>query len=193
MRKQTKRKCVGYFIASTVGIFLASMTSHTNRIYLKHTIQYYVGNEVVVESGNGEAINGVEEEEDLVRQNIQQSLGIPVPVFMYRPDGQKGVEYSIELGNAAAAIEYSYENTILNLYMLNENRADISEEGIHGEKIKETSIMKGTIRVHIRKVKGPEDKQATMLAFWRYTKGYYKLSGKVDEEEFLKIVKAIYY
>lgn len=193
MKKQTKRKCVGYLITSVVGIFLASMTSHTNRIYLKHTIQYYVGKEVVVESGNSEAIVGVEEEEDLIRQNIQQSLGIPVPVFMYRPDGQKPIEYSIELGNAAAAIEYPYEDAILNLYMLNENRADISEEGIHGEKIKETKIMKGMIRVYVRKVKGPEDKKATMLAYWRYENGYYKLSGKVDEKEFLKIVKAIYY
>ena len=42
-------------------------------------------------------------------------------------------------------------------------------------------------------IKEPEDEMATLAAQWTYKEGYYQLSGKIEESEFIKILKSIAY
>ncbi|MCI8814039.1 MAG: DUF4367 domain-containing protein [Lachnospiraceae bacterium] len=191
------QRWVALFVVSVVGIFLASMTSEANRTYLKYTIRYLVGNEVVIEAGNDkerkDRINTERAEELLACQDIQEKIGIPVPLFQYEPGVRQYFGYNIELGNAMASIEYQYENVVINLRMVNNSKAELYEVAIHGKKIKEVDVMEGIVTIPVEEVKDSGDEKPTYVAKWKYKKGYYQLSGKLEEKEFLKVVKNIYY
>ncbi len=188
-------KWVAVFFVSLTGVFLLSMTSEANRTYFKHTVQYMVGEEVVLELGNDDENGSVEmrEEELLARQEIKNKVGISVPVFKYEPKGRIEFHYNIELGNAIATIEYQYRDAIVNLRMINNKRTEGYGLAIHGKVIKKVDILKGVITVPIQEIKDPDDQKPTFAAQWEYEDGYYQLSGKVNKEEFLKIVQYIFY
>ncbi len=191
------QRWVALFVVSVVGIFLASMTSEANRTYFKHTIRYLVGNEVLMEIGNdgmGKGNSVVDQDEELLAfQEIEEKVGIPVPVFRYKPDVCRGFRYNIELGNAAAAIEYQYDKAIINLRMFNENKAEAYGATVHGKVIKKIDVLEGVITIPVHKIKDSGDKEPTYVAQWKYKSGYYQLSGKVVEKEFLEIIENIYY
>lgn len=190
-------KWVAVFFVSLTGIFLLSMTSEANRTYLKHTVQYMMGDEVVLKMGNNEEVEEestkIQEKEVIARQEIEEKIGIPVPAFQYEPNDSIGFEYNIELGNEAAAIEYQYKDVILNLRMINCNKADGYGVAVHGKVIKKVKIMRGMISVPVQEIKDPGDQKSTFAAQWEYKNGYYQLSGKIEKEEFLRIVEDIIY
>lgn len=63
----------------------------------------------------------------------------------------------------------------------------------HGKKIEEVEVMGGFFTIPIQEVKNEKDKRASFAAQWEYEEGYYQLSGKAEEEEFITIVKNIRY
>ncbi len=190
-------KWAAVFFVAMIGIFLASMTGEANRTYFKHTVQYMMGDEVVLKMGNNE--EGEEEsaemrkEEVLARQEIKEKVGISVPIFKYEPEGRVGFQYNIELGNAAAVIEYQYKNAIINLRMINSKRTEVYGLVVHGKIIKEIEMLEGAVTTPVTKIKDSGDKEPTYAAQWEYEDGYYQLSGKLEEQEFLKVMEYIFY
>lgn len=158
-------------------------------------MQYLVGNEVVVDEGNEEDGKDIVEWKKAgeISQDIEDKLGILVPDFQYMLELRTNVTYNIQYGDSIATIEYKYDNIIVNLRMFNRNRTDISGIDFQGKGIKELSLMNDTVKMTVSEIKGLEDKQATLAAQWEYKEGYYQLSGKVEKEEFLKILKSIAY
>lgn len=190
------QRWVALFVVSVVGIFLASMTSEANRTYLKYTIRYLVGNEVVIEAGNdeGKGNSVTEQEEELLAcQEIEEKIGVQVPDFNYRPDIQTNFRYNIEFGNAVAAIEYQYGEKIVSLRVINSNRTEAYGGAIHGKVIKQIKALEDTVIVPVQKIKDPGDKEPTYAAQWEYKGGVYQLSGKLEEEDFLEMIENIYY
>ncbi len=182
-------------VVTVVGIFLASMTSEANRTYLGDRIRYLMGDEVVVRvRSNGEQKNMEDEEEQqAVYQEIEEEIGIPVPILRYNPGIKGTFKYNITHKDSLATFEYQYSDIVLTLLMVNKKRTETSEMIVHGEKIKEVDVMMGAFIVSIQKVKNTTDFKADYVAQWEYQDGYYQLSGKVGEEEFIEIVESIYY
>lgn len=193
--RQRVGKCAAFLCTAVIGVFLASMTSEANRSYFMYKMQYLVGNEVVVDEGNEEDGKDIIEWKKAgeIRQDIEDKLGILVPDFQYMLELRTDEAYNIQYGDSIAAIEYQYDNIIVNLRMFNRNRTDISGIDFQGKGIKELSLMNDTVKMTVSEIKGLEDKQATLAAQWEYKEGYYQLSGKVEKEEFLKILKSIVY
>ena len=92
-----------------------------------------------------------------------------------------------------AMIKYQYDDLVLFLWMVNKNRAETSGMVLHGKKIKEVDVMEGLFTIPVQEIKDTTDIKFTYAAQWEYKEGYYQLSGKVVEKEFLKIVESIYY
>ena len=193
--RQRVGKCAAFLCTAVTGVFLASMTSEANRSYFMYKMQYLAGNEVVVDEGNEEDGKDIIEWKKAgeIRQDIEDKLGILVPDFQYMLELRTDEAYNIQYGDSIAAIEYQYDNIIVNLRMFNRNRTDISGIDFQGKGIKELSLMNDTVKMTVSEIKGLEDKQATLAAQWEYKEGYYQLSGKVEKEEFLKILKSIVY
>ena len=182
-------------VVTVVGIFLASMTSEANRTYLGDRIRYLMGDEVAVYvTSNGEQKSSDSEEEERVAyQEIKEELGIPVPIFKYNPCTKGTFKYNITHKDSSATLGYQYDDIVLSLLMVNKNRAETSGMVVHGEKIKEVDVMGGVFTITVKKVKNTTDIKADYVSQWEYKDGYYQLSGKVEEKEFLKIVENIYY
>ncbi len=182
-------------VVTVVGIFLASMTSEANRTYLGDRIRYLMGDEVVVRvRGDEEQKNTENEEKEKVAyREIEEQIGIPVPVFRYKPSAEDTFEYEILHEDAIVMIKYQYNDIFLTLWMINKNRAETIEVAAHGKKISEVDVMEGVLTIPIQEIKDTIDFESTYAAQWEYKEGYYQLSGKVEEKEFIEIVKNICY
>ncbi len=180
-------------VVTVVGIFLASMTSEANRTYLGDRIRYLMGDEVAVCVRSNEEQKNEESEESAVYREIEEQIGISVPHFRYRPSTENTFEYKIMHESSMAMMEYQYDDILLTLWMVNKNRAETSGMVLHGKKIKEVDVMEGLFTIPVQEIKDTTDIKFTYAAQWEYKEGYYQLSGKVVEKEFLKIVESIYY
>lgn len=190
-------KTACFFIAVVLAVFCASMTSEANRTYLKYTMKYLAGDEVIVQVGNHEEQEDMEniseEERKLALQEIQEKLGVPVPAFSYEPQGEKKFEYKIIHENSIATIDYQYDDVVISFCIVNKDKAEVSGMTIDGKIIKKVEILQGVISIPVQKIENPGDEKPVYTAQWEYKGGYYQLSGKIDEKKFLEIVKSIYY
>ncbi len=189
------RKWAALFFVTIIGVFLASMTSEANRSYLMYKIQYLVGDEVVLNEGNDVVQNITKKWQDEKQevQEIEEELGIPIPYFRYMLESYTNNIYNIQHGSAIAVIEYQCADSLVNLRAFNRNKADIAGIDFQGKVIEELSLMEGTVDMSVMEIKEPEDEMATLAAQWTYKEGYYQLSGKIEESEFIKILKNIAY
>lgn len=190
-------KTACFFIVAGITAFCASMTSEANRTYLNDKIQYLTGDNVVIRMGNVEQERNMEDldekEKSLAYQEIQEKLGIPVPDFRYEPEGLRKFGYNIWDGDAIATIRYQYEDTIISFCMVNKDKAEVSTATIEGKIVKKVDILRGALTIPIQKIKDSGDEEPGYAAQWEYKGGYYQLSGKIEEKEFLEIVENIYY
>ncbi len=182
-------------VVTVVGIFLASMTSEANRTYLGDRIRYLMGDEVVVRVRSDEEQKNMESEEKerAAYREIEEQIGISIPIFKYGAGAENSFEYEILHENAIAMIKYQYDDLVLFLWMVNKNRAETSGVVLHGKKIKEVDVMEGLLTIPIQEIKDTTDLKPTYAAQWEYQNGYYQLIGKIEEKEFIEIVKNICY
>lgn len=190
-------KTACFFIVAGITAFCASMTSEANRTYLNDKMQYLAGDDVVIRMGNVEQERNMrdldEKEKSLAYQEVQEKLGIPVPVFRYEPEGLREFGYDIWDGDAVATINYQFGDTVINFCMINKEKSEVSGIAIDGKTIEEVEILQGVISIPVQKIENPGDEKPSYTAQWEYKGGYYQLSGKSEEQEFLEIVKNIYY
>ena len=183
-------KCAALFCVALTSVFLASMTSEANRSYFWCKMQYLVG-----DSGNEADSNTTENKkrEEKIESEIKNQLDILVPYFDYKLQLASDDAYSVQYGNAAVILEYQYNNSIMNLRIFNKNRTDISAREFKGKIIKELNLEEKALTIAILEMKSSEDKEAALAAQWEYQGGFYQLSGKADEKEFIKILESIIY
>lgn len=188
-------KCAALFFVALTGIFLASMTSEANRSYFIHKMQYFVGDEITLAADNEADSNNIENKkrEKKIETEIENQLDVLVPNFDYKLQLASDDAYSIAYGNAVAVLEYQCNNIIINLRIFNKNRVDTSGREFEGKIIKELEFDEKALTIVILEMKSPEDKEATLAAQWEYQGGFYQLSGKTDEREFIKILESIIY
>lgn len=188
-------KCAALFFVALTGIFLASMTSEANRSYFIHKMQYFVGDEITLAADNEADSNNIinKKREEKIETEIKSQLDVLVPYFDYKLQLASDDAYSIPYGNAIAILEYQYNNNIMNLQIFNKNRVDISGREFEGKIIKELNLEEKALTIVILEMKSSEDKGAALAAQWEYQGGFYQLSGKADEKEFIKILESIIY
>jgi len=193
--RQRVGKCAAFFCTAVTGVFLASMTSEANRSYFMYKMQYLIGDEVVANEGNGDDKSSTiqSKEENQVKQEIDEKLDIAMPSFLYKLQLEVDNKYNIQYGNDTVIVKFKYNNIIVNLRMYNKNYTDISGVDIQGEIIKELKLKEGTISAVVVKIEALQDEEPTLTAQWEYGNGFYQLSGKMEEGEFIKILESITY
>lgn len=189
------RKWAALFCVAIIGVFLASMTSEANRSYLMYKARYLVGDEIVLDEGNAGDADDMEkwQGEKYNRQEAEEKLGIPIPVFQYKLELNTEEAYNIQYGDAVATVEYQYDDSIVNLRMINRNKADAHGIDFQGKILRKVDIKRGMISIIVLEVSGMDDEEVTLAAQWEYQEGYYQLSGKIEENKFINILKSIMY
>lgn len=175
--------------------FALSMRSEANRSYFMDKVQYFIGNEMVLNQGNEKlsAHKADIKEQWQIRQEIEDELEINVPRFVHKLEVSGDDAYNIQYGEAIATIEYQCDGNIVNFRMYNKDKADMAGVDFQGRVIDELEFRGGAIIISILEVNAPGDKEPTFAAQWEYQNGYYQLSGKVQKKEFIEIIESIIY
>lgn len=191
-RKIPVAKVAGIAALCVISIFAASMTGEANRRYVINSVRYLVGDDTRIVVDNDEKNELPETDEYEAIAEIEETLGVEVPEFMYRPEGFEMVKYTVDQNSKTARLEYQYQSTILTLYISQEDQNASSKiESMHGDEIGVINTTRNDIQVQIKEVQDVNDQQPSYLAQWKVENVIYQLSGKVDKEIMYMLVKEI--
>lgn len=193
-KKNTRRrygimKAAGFAFVGILCVFAASMTSEATRRYVVDGVRYLVGDDtriVISNDGEHEKSNG---DEYAAIADIENTLGVDVPEFLYRPYGFEFQEYKINDTSGTAWMEYMYKKNIIALYIEKNDRNSASViNSMHGQDLETVDDLNDNYDIVIKKVEDVGDKKASYIAQWEINDVLYQLSGKIEFDEIKKIL-----
>lgn len=195
-RLRPMAKAAGILLVCVAGVFAASMTSEANRRYVIESIRYITEGHarvIVDNDGKNESIN---KDEYHAISEIERMLDVAVPEFYYRPEGFEFCRYTIQDIMRIARLEYTYHDNIIAFFIDGENEK-VSSEGsiIHGENSVIVTTEFDGIDVEIRELTDNEKKNEipSYLAEWKRNDIVYRISGKMEKDEFIELIYNIGY
>lgn len=182
-------------LVCSAGIFAASMTSQANRSYFIDSVRYWVGDDtddtkIVVDN---DRTNEKEcEDEQTAIDDIEEELGVDIPRFLYRPEGLEFKDYRVNADSGYAFLEYSYNGEILTIY-INKYDKETKSSGasLDGKEIETIKLPEEEISIQIKKIMAKGDKKASYVAYWNSSTEFYQIEARMEEQEFIKLIKNI--
>lgn len=177
-------------VVCAMGVFAASMTSQANRSYFIDSVKLWVGDDTKIVIDNDENNEKANMDETEAISDIEQQLNVNIPRFMYRPDGLKFVDYTVNIQLGYVLIEYEYQGNILSVYVseYDENNKS-SDAKLDGKTIKTIELDDDKITIEIRQIQSKTDKIPNYAAIWKDETSMYQISGRIKKEEFIKVVE----
>ncbi len=185
-------RVAGIAAACIAGVFAASMTSEGNRQYVVDSVRQLLGKDtrIVVDNDEGNELPESNEYEAIA--DIEGTLGVDVPEFMYRPKEFYYKNYNIDYLSGTAWIEYDYKKSILILYIDRENQDTSSKiDSLHGKDLETVDISNEEINAEVREIQENEDKVPSYSARWKRQEVIYQFSGKMEKDIFYKMLERI--
>lgn len=180
-------------VISCFGLFGVSMSTQGGRSYVMDKANEVLGDEKNTEIENGEDRLITDRTEEEARNEIEEKLQVEVPTFFYLPDRMDFDSYEIDETAQSVFMKYQGEDACM-YFVIQTNYADSSgiyrnDEGIEVEKI-ETDIP--NVKFELWEIQS-DDGEPTYLVQWDYKNSYYRISGKITEEEIKEIVENLVY
>lgn len=183
-------KAAGVVLVVGACVFGASMTSEANRIRLVESISRVRNTGDVTKMNNGENRKYTEEDLDKVKKQIRDTLHIAVPEFYYVPLGMEYEQVTILDATQMAIIKYQYNNQFV-YFHLAANEKDLSQGNWKDREKVQVETLDDVLEVEMGTVS--ENNEENYYALWKYKDAYYQLSGQIEKEEILKILKEMQY
>lgn len=180
--------------AAAIGIFGVSMSSEANRAYIMQEVNKLFGNDVNTELDNVKVLES-DRTEEYARQDIENALGIRVPLFYYMPAEMVYQNYEIDKQAQLAFMQYQYEEQII-YFMIFANDKDMSRlsRDDSGEYIGEiNSELPPNTKSSLWEIFEEGDEKPTYSLKWIYKNTYFEFFGKLTREEMQEIGRQIYY
>lgn len=180
-------------LVCAAGVFAASMTSQSNRSYFIDTVKLWTGNDtnIIIENDGNNEKSSMDEDEAIVE--IEQKLGVTVPKFMYRPTGFEFKNYNVSAVIGYAWLEYSYMDTIVSIYINDyTDSSKSSDQLLDGEIVGTIKGNGGETKIKIIRVKDENDEKESYVAYWNQNEIFYQISGKMEKEEFMKLIRKVH-
>lgn len=181
-------------VITCFGLFGVSMSTQGGRSYVMNKANEVLGDEENTEIENGEDRLITDRTEEEARNEIEEKLQVEVPDFLYLPDRMDFDSYEID--ESAQSVYMKYKNDEGYMYfVIQANYVDKSgiyknDEGNYQGKI-EGELSK--IEPELWEIPDEGNSQSTYLAQWDYKNSYYRISGKITQDEITEIVKNIMY
>lgn len=181
-------------VISCFGLFGVSMSTQGGRSYVMDKANEVLGDEKNTEIENGEDRLITDRTEE-ARNEIEEKLQVEVPQFFYLPDKMDFDSYEIDETAQSVFMKYQGEDTCM-YFVIQANYVNTSgiyrnDEGIYLDKIE--SDISQNVEVELWRIQDEEDYYPTYLAQWDYKNSYYRISGKITEDEIKEIIKNIMY
>lgn len=180
-------------VISCFGLFGVSMSTQGGRSYVMDKANEVLGDEKNTEIENGEDRLITDRTEEEARNEIEEKLQVEVPDFLYLPDRMDFDSYEID--EIAQSVYIRYKNGEDYMYVvIQANYANKS--GIYrndeGECLGMVNCDLSEIEAELWKIEEGEE-NPTYLAQWDYKNSYYRISGRMTEDEMKKIIKDVMY
>ena len=179
-------------LVCSAGIFAASMTSQANRSYFIDSVRYWVGDDTRISIENDEGNEKAQKDEQKAIDNVEEELGVNVPLILERPKGFKFKDYRVNAESGYAFFEYSYNSEILTIY-INKYDKETKSSGasLDGKEIDTSKLPEEEISIQIKKIMAKGDKKASYVAYWNSSTAFYQIESQMEEQKFIKLIKNI--
>lgn len=179
-------------LVCSAGIFAASMTSQANRSYFIDSVRYWVGDDTKIVVDNDRTNEKECEDEQTAIDDIEEELDLDIPLILYRPENFEFRSYNVNVKSGYAIMEYYYGQEIVTLYI--NDYSDERKSGAYildGKEIATVKMKNENINITIKKIQDKNDKKENYAAYWEKDSVFYQISGKMQQSEFIKLVKNI--
>lgn len=179
-------------LVCSAGIFAASMTSQANRRYFIDSVRYWVGDDTRISIENDEGNEKAQKDEQTAIDNVEEELGVNVPLILERPKGFKFKDYRVNAESGYAFFEYNYNSEILKIY-INKYDKETKSSGasLDGKEIDTIKLPEEEISIQIKKIMAKGDKKASYVAYWNSSTVFYQIESQMEEQKFIKLIKNI--
>lgn len=179
-------------LVCSAGIFAASMTSQANRRYFIDSVRYWVGDDTRISIENDEGNEKAQKDEQTAIDNVEEELGVNVPLILERPKGFKFKDYRVNAESGHAFFEYNYNSEILTIY-INKYDKETKSSGasLDGKEIDTIKLPEEEISIQIKKIMAKGDKKASYVAYWNSSTVFYQIESQMEEQKFIKLIKNI--
>lgn len=188
------KKVAGCVLVCFLSMLGASMSVEGNRQYFIDKIDYLTGNDtkIYIDNDMEEEINEEQDEQDEQKaiDIIESQLGIEMPIFRYRPHSFEFYEFEVDKTYKRAITEYRYQDIIMTLFV--DGNTDYSKKSnyfLEGQQVDSVSSDHGEIQVTIMELQDINDDSPNYAATWIKDSVFYQLSGKMEREEFIKLIE----
>ena len=182
-------------LVCAAGVFAAGMTSQANRSYFIDSVKVWTGNDTSISVDNDTMSDEVDRDEQSAIDDIENQMGFDkIPKFMYRPRNFKYKNYLVDLNTGFAWMEYWYGKSIITVYISDyKNSSKTTDYVLDGKIIDSIVVRDESFKIEIRKIKDRQDQKENYVAYWKTDTAFYQVSGKMEEKEFIKLIKNIYF
>ena len=179
-------------VISCFGLFGVSMSTQGGRSYVMDKANEVLGDEKNTEIENSQDRLISDRTEEEARSEIEEKLQMEVPQFFTLPIRMEFDSYEIDDVAQSVYIRY-YNGEDYMYFIIQANYSDASglyrnDEGICLGSV-ECDMSK--IEPELWKIEDDGSGYSTYLAQWDYKNSYYRISGKITEDEMRKIIKDI--
>lgn len=192
-RKGRRRllRWLGPVAAVLVCVLVVSVSSEANRIRIINAYHVLVGDEAMLRLNNDEDSQTIHLKERKDREEIREKTGMDPVQFLYNPKGLTYDSYEIMNGNRRAALFYHYQDTILTVLMMKQEkgvaRGDVQDGEILDVFEADTKIGK----IQIQELDGDLEKKY-MTEFVRENT-LYRIYGALPREEFVSMMESLFF
>lgn len=188
---KTARVAAAVLVCSA-GIFAASMTSQANRSYFIDSVRYWVGDDTRISIENDEGNEKAQKDEQKAIDAIEEELDLAVPLILDCPGNFEFRSYNVNVESGYALMEYYYGQEIITLFI--NDYSDERKSGAYildGKEITTVKMKNENINITIKKIQDKNDKKENYAAYWEKDSVFYQISGKMQQNEFMNLVKNI--
>lgn len=192
------KKFLGMTAAAVItcfGLFGVSMSTQGGRSYVMDKTNEVLGDEKNTEIENGEDRLITDRTEEEARNEIEEKLQVELPTFIYMPDQMKFDSYEIDDVAQSVYIKYKIGDTYL-YFVVQTNYAESS--GIYrndeGKYLGDIQCDMANISPELWKINEDDSNNSeSYLVQWDYKNTYYRISGKITEDEIKEIIANLVY
>lgn len=179
-------------VISCFGLFGVSMSTQGGRSYVMDKANEVLGDEKNTEIENSQDRLISDRTEEEARSEIEEKLQMEVPQFFYLPSRMEFDSYEIDDVAQSVYIRY-YNGEDYMYFIIQANYSDASGLYRNDERICLGSVEcdMSKIEPELWKIEDDGSGYSTYLAQWDYKNSYYRISGKITEDEMRKIIKDI--
>ena len=196
--KKRKRHWKAYGIVAIVAVLamMWSMVSIGGTPFFGRVLNDIIGDREMVkvnterEDGNKNEVD--EHDEAKVYEEIKESLGVDVVRLEGKPDNMSLVYSDIDKALNRVCLIFANENTTLEYQIVVNYQEQSHGYDIEDEKIKEELIKEGGNEIRFTQYKLSDESKENTAEFV-YQDVFYTLNAVMDEEDFKKILKNLYF